>query len=154
ATIEIVGKTDEILRQDALRDLLHEIARQLTNLDVLEVQLAPRVATRDVGAHQRRNERLLLRLCPAAKIALEVDERNFDSPTIVAMQRALKIIEAAPQRALRRQQRFEPRCQSPAIPGSMRTKPSSIAHKSIDSETRSSIGGIGRASTVISIDFT
>src|SRR5438132_10908267 len=43
---------------------------------------------------------------------------------------------------------------SPASPGSIRTYACSVAHRSIDSETRSSISGTRRASRLRSIDFT
>jgi hypothetical protein len=46
------------------------------------------------------------------------------------------------------------RLQMPAKPGSIRMKPSSTAQRSIAIERRSSIAGTGRASCVMSIDFT
>src|SRR5438105_12184371 len=93
-----------------LRDLLRDVTRQLPNLYVFEAQLATRVASGNVSAHQRRHERFLLRFGPAAKVLLEIVDGHFHRRTILISQRALKIVEAAAQGALGGEEEFESAC--------------------------------------------
>src|SRR5438105_89074 len=153
AAIKIVNESGEIVRPDAFGDLTYQIARQLADLDVLQTDLALRVAAGNLCACQRRQQRLFLRLGPPSEMLIEIDQRDFDRRAIVVLQRMAKVIEATAQSALCGEERFEP-TQIPASPGSIRVKSSSMAQRSMDSERRSSISGIGRASWVRSMDFT
>src|SRR5438132_13160495 len=93
-----------------LRDLLGDVTRQLANLYVFEAQLATRVASGNIGAHQRRHERLLLRFGPGAEVLVEIGDGHFHRRTILVPQRALKIVEAAAQSALGGEKEIESAC--------------------------------------------
>jgi len=121
SAVEIVDESEQIVRTDAFRDLPHQVSRQLADLNVLHTQLARRVAAGNVGPHQGRQQRLLLRLGPSSKVLIEVDQGDFDRRAVVMLQRVAEIIEAASQRALSREKEFDVLlCQIPASPGSMR----------------------------------
>ena len=154
AAVEILDVAEELGRLRLVGASSGDKIRQLAELHVLEAQLAARIAPRNLDARHRGDQRRLLRLGPAPQVMLEIEKRDIQSSLVVAPHRAGEVVEAVAQRALPFEQPLHGARQTPASPGSIRVSPSSIAQRSIDSDTTSSTSAIGRASSVRSIDFT
>jgi len=159
AAVEILQITGEIGGADAIRALAHQEAGELADLHELQAKLASRIATGDGGADDGGEESLLFRGGPADEMVLEVVQSDVQGGGVAAAKSTGEVVEAGPEGALARQQPLQrsrglPCRHTPASPGSMRVSPSSMAQRSIDSDTRSSTSAMGRASTVRSIDFT
>src|SRR5262249_42958472 len=122
---EVLDEAEQVCEGRAAVDAQPDLARELAQLDVLEGELAPRIAVGEAGPAQRGKERVLLRRGPVAQALVKVGQREAVRGVVAAIERLAEVVEAGAEVRLRRVEQG-PRGsglahQRPAIPGSMRS---------------------------------
>jgi hypothetical protein len=154
---EVFREAEDVGQRLALDGLREQEPGQLTQLNVLELQLPLWIASGNLRPGERGQQSAFLRLRPARKFAMEIGERDTVCLVVTTVERPPEVVEADAKSPIPGEQEIESAGivgQSPASPGSMRVNPCSLAQRSRESETRSSTSGTGRASSDRSSDLT
>ena len=99
SAFEVLDQSQDVGQASVLRDLFEEIPRQLSKLNVLELQLPVRVAPGDADSDDRREEDSLLGGRPAKQLAMKIVERDPVRGLVPPLEGAAEDVEAASQAA-------------------------------------------------------
>ena len=95
--LEVLDEAEHVRERRPLAHLREKVAGQLPDLYVLEPELALGIATRKGRAGERGKENAFLRGGPAGELRVEVRQGEPAGVVLPAVERAAKIVEAAPK---------------------------------------------------------
>src|SRR5262249_706688 len=93
APSEVLGESEDVADRGAGIALRQQVARQLANLDPLQLELARRIPTGNAGAQDGRQKRFLLGAGPSHEPSMKVVERQAASLDVASIERLFEIVE-------------------------------------------------------------